>query len=92
VTVVFADLGRWGGSRLLAEYDPEADAIRIDARAVERVRRGLGEDAARRFIAYALEHERFHRAHPRAREAEAHAAAERATGSARGDFETALRA
>jgi hypothetical protein len=91
VTVTFDDLGRWGGARLIAEYDPEADAIRIDRRAFERVRSSLGEDAARRFVAYALEHERFHRANPRASEAQAHAAAERAGGSARAVFEAALR-
>ncbi len=92
MTVVFDDLGRWGQARLLAEYDPEADAIRIDLRAVERVRESLGEHAARSFVAYALEHERFHRANPRAGEAEAHAAAETATGVARSAFDAVLRA
>jgi hypothetical protein len=81
LTIEFADLGQWAGATLIAEYDPEDDAIRIDRRAVARIRTFLGEAECERFIACAIAHERYHREHPFASEAEALAWADRATGS-----------
>jgi hypothetical protein len=91
VKVEITSLGRWGGARLLAEYDPEDDAIRIDADAVERVRRALGDAEAARFVRYAVAHERYHREHPRATEAQAHAFARVVSGADPRDFEAVLR-
>ena len=76
MTVQIADLGDWGAVTLAAEYDAEKDVIRVNARAVARVRSTLGEAAADRFVACAVAHERFHRAHPDATEAQAHAFAD----------------
>ena len=76
---------------LLAEYDAEHDAIRVSAGAAERVRAALGEREARRFVTCAVEHERYHRAHPEATEADAHAAAERACGVDPRRYEAVLR-
>ena len=70
--IEIADLGTWGGVKLLAEYDAEDDTIRVDARAVERVRAILGDAEAERFIACAVAHERYHRAYPQATEEDAH--------------------
>jgi len=78
VTIVLADLGEWAGATLIAEYDPEDDAIRIDRRAVARIRARLGDAECERFIACAIAHERYHRAHPGASEAETLAWADRA--------------
>jgi len=80
VTVEIADLGAWTGMMLVAEYDPEADAIRVNARAVARIRAALGAQEAARFVICAVAHERFHRSHPAAGEAEAHAYAEATSG------------
>jgi len=77
---------------LVAEYDPESDAIRVNARAVERVRRALGDAESERFIAYAVAHERFHRDHPRASEAAAHEHASTLCRLDRARFEAVLRA
>jgi hypothetical protein len=90
MTIEFADLGSWGAATLVSEYDPEGDAIRIDARAVARVRRALGDAAAESFVALAIAHERFHRAHPHASERDAAAHAERATSVDARLFEIAL--
>jgi hypothetical protein len=87
-----ASLGTWGGARLIAEFDPESDVIRVDAAACERVRKRLGDAAAERFVAYAVAHERFHAARPDCGEAEAHEFARAATGVERALFEDALRA
>jgi len=81
VTVVLADLGEWAGATLIAEYDPEDDAIRIDRRAVARIRARLGEAECARFIACAIAHERYHREHPAASEAETLASTDRASGT-----------
>ncbi len=90
--IEIADLGRWsGGARLLAEYDPEGDAIRVDARAVERVRRALGEREAERFVRCAVAHERCHRERPGATEEEAHAFARAVSGADPRDYEAVLR-
>jgi len=91
VTVEVCDLGTWQPLVLAAEYDAERDAIRINVRAVARVRRALGNAAAERFVACAIAHERFHRACPGATEAEAHAYARAATGSDPRTFEEVLR-
>jgi hypothetical protein len=90
VTVEIADLGSWGAATLVSEYDPEGDVIRIDARAIARVRRALGDAEAEAFVALAIAHERFHRAHPQASEREAVAYAERATDVDARRFEIAL--
>ena len=91
MTVQIADLGDWGAVTLAAEYDAEKDVIRVNARAVARVRSTLGEAAADRFVACAVAHERFHRAHPDATEARAHAFALTETGVDPGAFEAVLR-
>ena len=78
--VEIVDLGRWSGAALLAEYDAACDTIRINARALARVRTAGGAHAAERFIAAALAHERFHRAHPGADEAAVHAHVRELTG------------
>jgi len=77
---------------VVAEYDAEDDAIRVDARAVACVRAALGAEEAERFVAAAVAHERHHRAFPRDGEAAAHAAARRACGVDPRRFEAALRA
>jgi len=75
--IEIADLGTWGALVLFAEYDPEDDVIRVNARVVERVRAAGGAGEAARFVACAVAHERYHHAHPCASEEEArqHAAA-----------------
>ncbi len=91
MTVVVCDLGDWGAASLLSEYDARDDAIRVNVRAVERVRASLGDDAAGSFIACAVAHERFHRAHPGCGEAAAHAFALAETGADPRAFEAVLR-
>lgn len=86
-----ADLGDWGAVTLAAEYDAEEDVIRLNARALTLVRNALGEVAAEGFVACAVAHERFHRAHPGATEAQAHAYARAETGIDPGTFEAVLR-
>jgi len=88
--VVFADLGDWGPVRLLAEYDA-AGVIRIDRAAVARVRAALGDDAAERFVACAIAHERRHAERPDASEAAARAAGAAAAGVAPDAFDAVLR-
>jgi hypothetical protein len=90
VTIEIADLGAWGSATLVSEYDAEEDAIRVNARAVARVRRALGDAAAASFVALAIAHERFHRAHPGASERDATVHAERATNVDARRFEIAL--
>jgi hypothetical protein len=92
VRVEIADLGDWGAAALLAEYDAEDDAIRVNARAVARIRALLGEGEARRFVACAVAHECFHRAHPEAREAEAHLYVRRVCGVEPERYAAAIRA
>ena len=86
-----ADLGTWGDAALLAEYDAQDHAIRVNARAVERVRTLLGDAEAERFIACAIAHERYHRAHPYASEDDARRHAATVCGIEPGRFETLLR-
>lgn len=70
--IEIVDLGTWGGRlHLLAEYDGTEDTIRVNARIVERVSVAAGEAEAARFVACAVAHERYHRAHPGASEGEA---------------------
>jgi hypothetical protein len=90
VTLSIVDFGE-GAARLLAEYDPECDAIRINARAVERVRAALGEAEAARFVRCALAHEACHRADPKASEGDAHAFARRCCGADPRAYEALLR-
>ncbi len=86
-------LGTWAaGASLVAEYDPATDTIAVDARAVARVRAVAGPGAARRLVACAVAHERYHRAFPAATEAEADAFARRVTGDDPRTFESLLRA
>ena len=92
MTVEIVDLGTWGAASLLAEYDPASDAIRVNARAVDAVRRALGEGHARCFTTVAIAHEAHHRAHPHASEAEVRAAVASATGIDAGPYERVVRA
>ena len=90
--VEIVDLGAWGAASLVAEYDPEDDAIRVNARAVDVVRAALGDAEAECFIRVAIAHETYHRAHPGASEAAAHAHARATCGGDSGRYESALRA
>jgi hypothetical protein len=58
VAVLFEDLGDWGEAMLIAEYDPEGPAIRINLRALDR----MCNDAAARaeLVARAVAHELYH--------------------------------
>jgi hypothetical protein len=89
--IEIVNLGSWSGARLLAEYDPEDDAIRVDAAAVERVRAAFGDREAERFVRCAVAHERAHRARPGISEAEAHDRARAATGVDPRSYEPLLR-
>jgi hypothetical protein len=91
MTIEVCDLGEWGAAWLLAEYDPSGDAIRVNARAVERIRAELGAEAATKFVACAVAHESFHREHPAATEREAHAHAFERSGVDPRVFEAVLR-
>jgi len=91
MTIEMADLGNWVPAALAAEYDAERDAIRVNVRAVARVRAARGEAAARAFVGYAIAHEQFHRSHPHASEAQAHEHARARTGWSRDAFEAVLR-
>ena len=45
---------------VLSEYDPAGRTIRVNSRALERVRRAFGEGDAAGFIAAAVAHELYH--------------------------------
>ena len=63
VAVTVEDLGDWGEATLVSEYDPQGPAIRINARAIDRLREARGElDSCdvRRFIDVAIAHELHH--------------------------------
>jgi len=65
VTVELADLGDWGASTLVSEYDPLGPVIRINQRAIERYRAACGELSScdvRGFIDLAIAHELYHHA------------------------------
>jgi hypothetical protein len=89
--IEFVDFGDSGGVLLLAEYDAECDTIRVNARAVERVRSVAGAAEAAAFVACALAHERFHRASPAASEAAANEQVRITLGGEPLRFETYLR-
>ncbi len=78
--IEIVDLGTWGAVELLAEYDPEDNAIRVNRNAVERLRATTGDAEAARFVACAVAHERYHRAHPHASEPEAQRHAREVSG------------
>jgi hypothetical protein len=88
--VEFVDLGSWNGGMLAAEYDAEDDAIRVNVRAVDLIRRAFGDAEAHRFTACAVAHERVHRANPCANEAAARAVAAMETETELGRYETIL--
>ena len=63
VAVSVEDLGDWGEATLVSEYDPQGPVIRINARAIERLRQsrgGLDSCDVRRFIDVAIAHELHH--------------------------------
>jgi len=66
--VEIVDLGTWGAAALFAEYDPEDDVIRVNARIVECMHAARGAAEAARFVACAIAHERYHRTYPSASE------------------------
>jgi hypothetical protein len=70
----------FGAAPLVAEYDAEHGAIRVNARLVERLRLRHGESAAQALIACAIAHERYHAERPDASEEEVHAHVHTATG------------
>lgn len=89
--IEIADFGPCGDTLLLAEYDAEVDTIRVNGRALERVRAERGALEAELFMASAVAHEAFHRAQPNASEAAVHAHVRAATGSDPRRFETFVR-
>ena len=89
--IELVDFGDSGGVLLLAEYDAECDTIRVNARAVERVRASAGAAQAALFIECAIAHERFHRAYPDASEVAAHEHVRRTIGGEPLRFEAWVR-
>jgi hypothetical protein len=90
--VNIAPLPVWHGGMLAAEYDRTSGIIRINSHAIARIREHLGESAAESFVACAIAHERFHRDHPLATEAQAHAHVRATCGEDPQRFEAVLRA
>ncbi len=90
--IEIADLGTWGAAALLAEYDPQGDVIRVNARVVERVRTAGDAAQAAQFLTCAIAHERYHRAHPAASEEEAQHHAVTVSGLDQERFQALLRA
>ncbi len=88
--IEIAELGSWGALELFAEYDPEDGVIRVNERVVERLRAASGAAEAARFVACAIAHERYHRAHPYASEEEARQHAAAASGVDRKRLESLL--
>ncbi|MGH7729265.1 MAG: hypothetical protein ACREM2_10835 [Vulcanimicrobiaceae bacterium] len=87
LAIAFSD---FGGLPLLAEYDAEAAAIRINRGAVLALAHANGPAEAASFVAAAIVHERFHRDHPGASEARAHAAVREQLGLEPRELEAAL--
>ena len=58
VRVEVDDLGAWGGTTLVAEYDPDGPVIRINERALPRASSCEVRDAIDRAIAHELYHHR----------------------------------
>lgn len=56
VSVRFADLGDWGASELLSEYDPSVPEIRLNV----RIAASLGAAQLGEFVAMAVGHELYH--------------------------------
>ena len=56
VSVLFDDLGDWGGSELRSEYDPHRREIRINVRLANK----LSGRALDEFIELAVGHELYH--------------------------------
>lgn len=54
VRVELADLGDWGATRLIAEYDPDGPTIRINERRLPAAEHREG------VIAFAIAHELYH--------------------------------
>ncbi|BDE05100.1 hypothetical protein WPS_03760 [Vulcanimicrobium alpinum] len=58
VRIEVGDLGAWGGTTLVAEYDPRGPVIRINERALPRASSCEVRDAIDRAIAHELYHHR----------------------------------
>ena len=58
VRVELTDLGDWGTTNLIAEYDPDGPAIRINERALPEGSSCLVREAIDRAIAHELYHHR----------------------------------
>jgi hypothetical protein len=56
ITVLFDDLGDWGGSELRSEYDPHRREIRINVRVAHKLH-GVALDE---FVELAVGHELYH--------------------------------
>ena len=92
MNVEIVSLPTWRGGMLAAEYDASHDCARINRVAIARVRERLGDDAADAFVRCAIAHERFHRDHPRASEAQTHAHVRAICGEDPQRFDAVLRA
>ncbi len=65
LTIELADLGDWGDTRLIAEFDARARTIRINQRALDAYARACGAPTApaparQRFVDLAVAHELYH--------------------------------
>ncbi len=63
IRIEMDDLGDWGLTMLVSEYDPEGPVIRINERAIERLHATLGEASScevRALIDVAIAHEIYH--------------------------------
>ena len=63
LTIEVTDLGDWGTTRLISEYDAQARTIRINQRALDAFGRACGVPSAagtRRFVDLAVAHELYH--------------------------------
>jgi hypothetical protein len=58
VAVELADLGEWGTTRLVAEYDPDGPVIRVNERTIPRGSSCLAREHIDRAIAHELYHHR----------------------------------
>ncbi len=92
MNVEIVPLPAWAGGLLAAEYDATRDCARVNSVAIARVRASLGDAAADAFVRCAIVHERFHRDHPCATEAQAHAHVRATCGEDPQRFEAVLRA
>jgi len=64
LSIELVDLGAWESTRLIAEYDPQARAIRVNERALDDYRRACAEPLSScdvgAFIDRAVAHELYH--------------------------------